>query len=140
MSTEAHGSRRGIRLQPMQVAALVLALLTTIFLGCMSLSFGGRTYQGTTAENVVVQEGKAVIPAHCEQDVYYPRPFAHTPNLEMEDTMFAGSVVEQKEDHFRIVNNGLLPVTASWTARGVPTPLVVPVSSPPSQPPALPGQ
>jgi hypothetical protein len=109
-------------------------VFVVICLGCMSI--GGRTEYVTHDDHSSTQSGQATLRGGQELEVYYPAPYAHPPNLELEKgAEDSAVVVEQKADHFRVKNTGLWSRTVSWKARGVPTssaspPAEVPVSSP----------
>jgi hypothetical protein len=124
------------------------AVLMVIVLGCMNISIGSfrRSEDGTFE-----QKGELRLASGCEQDVYYPIPFAHTPNVELSGDVDNCFLVEQKEDHFRIRNPGPFKCCPDWTARGVrcapPAPVVItappitalpapspPVEAPPEKP------
>jgi hypothetical protein len=113
------------RLRLASLAALVTS--TLIILGCMSFSLGGRTYQcQSTAchladDGLWTEKGETHLKVHGEQDVYYPVPFATTPNVELTSDFEHCAIVEQKPDHFRIRNTSGSVVTANWQARGVRT-------------------
>jgi hypothetical protein len=130
-----------------KVGIISFVALLLIFLGCMSFSVGGRVYQSTAPEgradgDLYIQEGDARL--HCgeERDVYYPIPFLHPPNLELESDFDRCEILEQKEDHFRARLRGGLPRFADvhWKARGlrVPPGLPPPTLGPASPPPAGP--
>jgi hypothetical protein len=115
--------------------AAAAALLLFIFVGCMSLTIGGRTEVVHHEENVLTQDGEAKVAGDCEMDVYYPVPYPHVPNLTLSSCkpLNAPVLLVQKEDHFRVKNPDLFPVTVQWTAKGerqAPPVLVAPVSPP----------
>jgi hypothetical protein len=126
------------------VAAGLLNL--AMFLGCMSLAIGGKTYEcpltGCRVEgDVFVQHGQVHLKPRGEQDVYYAAPFAGPPNLELGEDCDDCEVVEQKADHFRVRNRGFFRTTAGWTARGVKlTPCGPPAPETPPPTPALPAE
>jgi hypothetical protein len=108
-----------------------LILLVCVILGCMSISFGGRTVE-IHDDGLLVQEGEDYVKEGTTQTVYYPIPYASTPNLEIDDVCDKIEVEEQAFDHFRIrgvpsVNQNASPV--EWKAnslRGPPAgPLIV---------------
>jgi hypothetical protein len=133
-----------------RAAVLAAAVTVLIFLGCMSLSIGGRNYEGQpgghTDGDVFIQKGTVHVKGRCEQDVYYPVPYAHTPNLELGEDIDQYHLVEQKEDHFRVWNPGPGTATVKWKARGVrvpppapvPPPVVVPEQAAPLPPEPVP--
>ncbi len=88
-----------------------------ICLGCLSI--GGRTEVVNRDDRSSTQSGKATIGAKREMDVYYPVPYAQTPNLELETSGDDCVIVEQKADHFRVKSTSHLTRSVSWTARGV---------------------
>jgi len=112
------GARAGI--------GLGAAAFVAFSLGCMNLSFGGRTEvlppavkeQEVSAEGI--QRGKAFAGYAQEVCVYYPVPYVSPPNLEFEDqdSRRQVQIVDQKADHFRIKNTHLA-VEIPWKARGV---------------------
>ena len=68
-------------------AAIAAAVTALIFLGCMSLNLGGRTYESHTCDSpgedgLFLQQGEVQLKGKGQQDVYYPVPFAHPPNLQ----------------------------------------------------------
>lgn len=131
-------------------AALSLAALAVIFLGCMSLSFGGRNYTTHPAEDeVLCQQGCISFRACDERTVYYPVPYASPPNLDVNSSCGDVALLDQKPDHFRVAWKGTGPTFGTdqvkWKAKGLrrcastPAPCappVVPESAPP--PPKLP--
>jgi hypothetical protein len=125
------------------VGVLAAVLLTVVFLGCMSLSFGERTVvESKTQPDVLEQEGTMPFRGGAEQDVYYPIPYSHPPNLVVD--AFSCEVVEQKEDHFRVKfsHHGVDGRSVPWKARGVryvPPAPVIPVPAPPPGLPPAPG-
>jgi hypothetical protein len=96
-------------------------------LGCMNLSFGGRTQvvspaahdDPSTADGV--QRGKGFVLPGQEVSVYYPVPYAQPPNLQFEETDKKGylQIVDQKPDHFRVKNISGWNVDFPWKARGI---------------------
>jgi hypothetical protein len=126
-------------------AAAAAVTLLCIFLGCMSLSIGGRTeviHHVDNEEDLLIQEGEAKVPGDSELDVYYPKPYPNVPNLVLTSHNLISGVqlLVQKEDHFRVRNPDLLPMTVNWTAKGARQPaqiLTVPGSPPPVPPPEL---
>lgn len=102
---------------------LSATLLVLMFLGCMSFSVGGRTYQesgheGIGEDGLYLQRGEVHLPSYGEQDVYYAAPYAHPPNLVLTDNDDC-MVTDQQPDHFRVRNKSLLSQDVSWRARGV---------------------
>jgi hypothetical protein len=90
-------------------------------IGCQSVRVGPPTDDGTR------QRGTAIIPAHGEQEVYYPVPFLSPPNLLTKSTFDDCMVIEQKPDHFRIKNPNPFSREVSWEARGLPVTASAPV-------------
>jgi hypothetical protein len=121
---------------------LAVIAWTVIILGCMSISIGGRhVTTGHHEDGAFVQEGKVQLGPGCEQDVFYPIPYACPPNLQIDRGCHHCVLVLQKEDRFRICNPGVFARTVEWTARGVramPPPPVVPVPATPALPPPTP--
>jgi hypothetical protein len=115
----------------------------------MSFSFGGRNYEKHTSESrcedgLFIQEGTTRLRPRSEQDVFYPVPYAHPPNLELGEDCDDCVILEQKEDHFRVKNQSFFTANVGWQARGIRHPAVtLPVSGPlppPVQRPTLPSQ
>jgi hypothetical protein len=136
-------TRLGRLLLSRQMGALAGAILILIFLGCMSLSFGGLSIGcKTEPDGTVCQEGKVSLHKGHELDVYYPVPYASPPNLELTGDCDKCEIMEQKADHFRIRCNDSCDATPNWQARGVrrPPPEITPtvVVTPPAPPPAPP--
>jgi hypothetical protein len=105
-------------------ACLGLSVFVAFSLGCMSLSFGGRTEVVTpesSANSEGLQRGEAFVPPHQDLCVYYPVAYVSPPNLEFEspDSKRLLQIVEQKGDCFRIVNNTSFGVDCAWKARGM---------------------
>lgn len=123
-----------------RAAALALVAWIAIILGCMSISIGGRhVTTGSHEDGAFVQEGKVQVAAGHAQIVYYPVPYNCPPNLEIDSCLHQCAVLEQRPDHFRVINNGAFNRTVGWTARGVKGPLVGPPPPPPELPaPILP--
>lgn len=94
-------------------------------LGCMNLSFGGKTQvvsptsQETPGDGL--QRGKVYVPQGQEVCVYYPVPYLSPPNLEFEDSDNKRhlQIVDQKPDHVRVKNTNSWPVEVPWKARGM---------------------
>ena len=125
----------------------ILAAVTVVltFLGCMSFTVGGRTYQSPPIERMedglFVQTGGIHLAAGADQDVYYPVAYAHPPNLTLDDDESDNfSIVEQQADHFRIHNTSLFSQDATWHARGLHgAPVEPPVEALPIGPVTHPG-
>ena len=139
-SHKAGGVRGWLSSRGLGIASAVF--LAILFLGCMSFTIGGRTYEHDAYTNryedgLYVQRGKIRIPAKSEQDVYYPVAYDHPPNVVLEDDHDDCAIIEQQTDHFRVRNNGLFRETMSWCARGTRLPaVVVPTDTLPPQPAA----
>jgi hypothetical protein len=109
--------------------AIAGILLVALFIGCMNISFGGRTSHGSANDpDLCCQEGIVKLNPGEDRIVYYPIPYQSPPNLEIEAESFRSdsvSLLEQKEDHFRIVwkkEELVFPrssVQVTWKARGV---------------------
>jgi hypothetical protein len=113
-------------------------MIALIFLGCMSFSFGGH-YDVPPDGEVLTQKGQVTVKGGCEQDVYYPVPYASPPNLDANDTFDHAELLEQRADHFRVRNTSALAICVNWKARGVRclgTPAVAPVPAPAPAPAA----
>jgi hypothetical protein len=98
-----------------------------------------RAKKETTAkeepDGTLCQEGEVSVPAHSCTSVYYLRPFAGTPHLEVSEPDEDGVnflITEQEPDHFTVKNKGLVfSRTFIWRARGAnPSPRPVPASDP----------
>jgi hypothetical protein len=95
---------------------------------------------------VITQSGAASLHGRRPQTIYYPIPYASTPNLTLENAEDEDEdedeweILEQQWDHFTVRRKGS-PVELKWTAKGLkgPPPAVpvvaAPVSSPPLTPP-----
>jgi hypothetical protein len=116
-----------------QVTAIAGSLVVLTFLGCMSLTFQGRTVsvENGTCPEVICEKGKVHIAANCIADVYYPHAFSTRPNLEFDDHHDCCELIEQREDGFRVRNQSSFGVTMTWKARGVHTETPSPVVGPP---------
>lgn len=97
--------------------AALVALVSSM--GCLNLQFGGKS-SPTEDPSVVPQTSSITIPKGQELTVYYPKPYASPPNLEVDNSSPNCKLIEQKADHFRVRNDGAAPLTMTWTARGVP--------------------
>lgn len=95
-------------------------------LGCMNLSFGGKTVvtpaSDSPAKEEGLQRGKAHVPHGQEISVYYPVPYNSPPNLEFEgaDGGRHFQVIDQKPDCFRVKNMNSMNAELAWKARGIP--------------------
>lgn len=132
-------------------AGIAAALAAVVVLGCMSISIGkftGSTF--TDDAGALCQSDEEEIKPGCEQDIYYPIPYASVPHLTLSSTPFDQVVlVEQREDRFRVRNTGAFTYKITWKAKGLrattvvtvppPLPPVVPVPpTPPAAPPPVP--
>jgi hypothetical protein len=106
-----------------RLAATVAGTVSlAVFLGCMSLNIGGRTYQSSDAspaDSIFEQEGVVHVRGDSELDIYYPVAYQHPPNLVLNDDAQPCEIVAQKEDHFRVHNPRGRQVEVKWKARGV---------------------
>lgn len=101
-------------------AALVTGAFAVLsMLSCMSFNIGGKVYECKTEDGLLIQQGQARVPAGVEQDVYYPVPYASTPNLETSDCWSSTIVVMQCPTHFRVRNTSDSVERVEWTVRGV---------------------
>jgi hypothetical protein len=107
-------------------------LLCLVVLGCMSISFGGKSVCCTDPQGPLEQKGELCLEAQGEIDVYYPLPYASPPNLTVDGPLHRVAVLDQKPDHFRVAGPGKL----KWVARGVRAGPAVVVPVAPSPPPA----
>ncbi|HZY91072.1 MAG TPA: hypothetical protein VFE78_39985 [Gemmataceae bacterium] len=109
-------------------------LLCLVVLGCMSISFGGKSICGGDPTEPFEQKGEVCLAAQGEIDVYYPLPYASPPNLTVDAPSHHVVVFEQKPDHFRVGGAGKM----TWVARGVRAGPTVVVPVPPTLPPPAP--
>lgn len=98
------------------VGAAIVALVSSM--GCLNLQFGGKS-STTEDPSVVPQTSSITIPKGQELTVYYPKPYASPPNLELDNSSQNCKIIEQRADHFRVRNDGTT-LEVKWTARGVP--------------------
>src|SRR5262245_10664462 len=101
----------------------------------MSIQIGGKSFHGATEEGLLVQEGEVTLPPGATLDVFYPIPYASTPNLEQACHVSDCIVTDQHPDHFRATNQSASARTLSWKARGIrglPPPPPAPVAVPPA--------
>jgi hypothetical protein len=98
-----------------RITAALSTLLTLILLGCMCPVIVGERFKKKDDETLC-QTGEVRL-SSGEQDVYYPVPFASTPNLELDPGMFV-QILDQKPDHFRIGSSVSLG-NVDWKARGI---------------------
>jgi hypothetical protein len=129
------------------VGALAVGTLALIFLGCMSLSFGGLSIGcRTEPDGTVCEEGKVELHPGKPLDVYYPAPYASPPNLELTEDAEKCEILEQHSDHFRVQVRGQYNACLHWKARGlrggppISAPTVVVPSPPTSVPPPKEGE
>jgi hypothetical protein len=118
---------RRVRIATCVFAAILCPLAS---MGCLALNFGGWS-QKADDPSVLMQTGSTPIPKGQEATVYYPKPYASPPNLELDDTFHSYKIVEQRADCFRVRNDSGTWVL-NWTARGVcvQAPVVVAPSAP----------
>lgn len=110
---------------------VAVVLLGTMVVGCMSgliidsikpVSTGpvGVT---TDASGVVMQEGNITVGKGCEQEVFFPVPYAAIPNLEVSEPSCVTShfhLKAQEKTSFLIENKDeFFSRTFHWKARGV---------------------
>ena len=95
--------------------------LLVILLGCMSISIGkfGSSGGSTESDGTFCQEGESTVPPGVVHEVFYPAPYAHTPNLEVSDTFNYCVLVVQREGSFSVRNDSSHTVTVNWKARGI---------------------
>jgi hypothetical protein len=125
------------RRYPLRIlTACALILLTGIIVGCMSISFGGRSSEARD-DGLLEQEGEVEVKEGMTQTVYYPVPYASPPNLVIDNFFGNVEIEEQAWDHFRVrgVKVGL---AVEWKAKGLrgppaPPPIVVAPVGPPSE-------
>jgi hypothetical protein len=140
MPQNNHFLRRSLRiLTSRPVGALAGGTLVLIFLGCMSLSFGGLSIGcRTEPDGTVCQEGKVELHPGQSLDVYYPAPYASPPNLELTGDTDKCEILEQHADHFRLVSRGTSNACPQWHARGLRGGFVSPAVLVPSPPATVP--
>jgi len=121
-----------------KAGVIAAVALLVILLGCMSISIGKFTGTGTSAEadGIYCQEGEVPLVAGELREVFYPAPYAHTPNLELGGGLTHCELVEQHEDSFKVRNKSDFSVMISWKARGVRAPAPAPPPPEPVLPPA----
>jgi hypothetical protein len=113
-----------------KVTALAAVLVTLVILGCMCLNFGGG---GSYSHDdpVLAQEGSVNVPPNAQLDVFYPIPYGPVPNLNIDDCHGDCSIVEQKENHFRVFNKNPTKTQAvEWKAKGMRVVTVTPERPP----------
>ena len=94
-----------------------VVLLLAIVLGCMSLSFGERHYDGRD-DGLLCQEDEFELRDGASRTVYYPIPYASPPNLVVASTFGHVEIEEQAADHFRVsCTDAVGQVT--WKAKGL---------------------
>jgi hypothetical protein len=123
-----------------QAGVVAAIALLVILLGCMSISIGKFSGTGscTEADGIFCQEGEVTVSGGAVREVFYPAPYAHTPNLEVSDTFNHCELVEQREGSFKVRNASGFSVTVCWKARGVRA--IPPPVPPPLPPPVLPSE
>ena len=98
-----------------KAAALSSGMMVLIFLGCMCFNIGNQIAPTETFE----QEGHVTVPANSEMDVFYPIAYAATPNLTLENGHNDCFLVEQKDNHFRVLNKNVSKERSlDWKANG----------------------
>ena len=126
-----------------QSVAAGVVLFVAFSLGCMSLSFGGRTEVIAPGDSPYAQSGAVELPPYEEQIIYYPIPYQSPPNLTVLDSPRNHRpfrIVDQRGDGFRIKNETEGRLLVEWSAKGLrvmagsAAPLVVPADPTPAQP------
>ncbi|CAN5570456.1 hypothetical protein BH10PLA2_BH10PLA2_39330 [soil metagenome] len=130
-------ARKGLRWRLLLVLGILcLPLLST---GCICLSFGGWGGHETgehcdgdhpDTNGAVTQKGTLTSGNGEPVTVYYPVPFASPPNLEIRDQFNKCRIIEQRADSFKVVQDGPIPPSVHWTARGVTTSVAAPGITP----------
>ena len=122
-----------------QAGILAAVAVLVVVLGCMSISIG--KFSGTEADGVFCQEGEVTMAAQELREVFYPVPYAHSPNLEVSSTFHDCKLVSQREGSFQVRNEAYHSVTMSWKARGLraaPVAVIPAVPAAPELPPPAP--
>lgn len=127
MDEKSHWLRERLH---MIVAALAGAVAG---ISCMSIGIGNKFADTPTAETAsatgtLKQEGTFNVLDTTQKptEVYYPRPYASPPNLQLSTDSFPVAdfveLIDQKADHFtyRRLRQASI-VTFKWRAEGVPT-------------------
>src|SRR4051794_20780431 len=83
-------------------------LLCVVVLGCMSISFGGKSVCCPDPQEPLEQKGELCLEAQGEIDVYSPVPYAGPPNLTVDGPLHRVVVLDQRPDHFRVAGTGKL--------------------------------
>jgi hypothetical protein len=138
-----------------KLAAFATLLLVAITLGCMSLSFGERTVTYAPGDGpppsavpsdgvLYAQEGTAKVKANGTSTIYYPLPYASSPNLEVREDESTVKwdehfeIVEQRPDRFTVRNTDWAWAhSLHWVAKGA-RPAPPAGTAPPPPEPALP--
>jgi hypothetical protein len=120
--------------RPLVAGAAVL--LVAIVLGCMSVSVDPSNT--TMDDGVCKQTGTVSVLPGEEVEVFYPKPFATTPNLQIISPLGECRAVAQYPDRFRVRNTGVLfDREITWEAKGI-LPAVIATPPAPGSAPALP--
>ena len=122
------------RLLGWRLAGIVSATaIVVIFVGCMSLQFGGdrreEVISSSTETQVAYPPGDgpleqtglcAVPPENGVQVVYYPIPYISPPNLSISGSDDQVEIIEQKREYFKVRNkNSFFVKHFTWKANGV---------------------
>jgi hypothetical protein len=133
--------RRTLLSRPAGVAATLLLL--GLFLGCMSMNIG--SLNSTDDCGVLEQKGNVTLHGSKPQTVYYPIPYASTPNLTLKDSWRDDDweIMEQQSDHFTVWQRCSSTREVTWKAKGLrgpssAAPVVVAAASSPAPAPATP--
>jgi hypothetical protein len=116
------------------LTASAFVVLACIILGCMSISFGGRS-SVSLDDGLLEQEDKLELHNGATQTVFYPVPYGSPPNLVVDSTFHEVEIEEQAADHFRVRCSDPTG-SVTWKAKGLrvtsPPPIVVaPIVPPP---------
>jgi hypothetical protein len=95
-------------------AAIVAALVAVVVV------FGLQAFHGTVIDQGAIQQGQQTIPANTTEEVYYRRPFRTPPHLTIMGGSGYISILEQKEDHFKVKNSFGGQMSFEWKAEGRP--------------------
>src|SRR5947207_8841128 len=103
-------------MSPRILVLAVAGALTLLFVGCVN-PFGR---QESAKAPPFEQKGEIKVPSGEEKTITFPIAFVAAPELELKDDWLNNNirVIENKPDHFRILNNNFEQVILKWTAKG----------------------
>lgn len=135
-------TRKLVRWKLLVLLALIcIPLLAT---GCFCLNIGGCGCDHAEPNGVLAQKGKFAGANGGPMTIYYPVPYASPPNLELHDPFHNYTIVDQRADSFRIVQDQIhvgpggiaSDASVEWTARGVRSPATLPAATVAASPPS----